>query len=154
VPEYRRPARFAAARSIAGRMAAYPATYWAALRGRGFYERLQTRDGFAPARRFAMWTVAMTSILLVALLVCADNLYSMVTRQPVATHWRDLPGVFLAGIWLALGLLGLIGLALLAVSRFGWRPVQPRAVACSIGLPGCCCLGPGAWRRWLRSRGF
>ena len=129
LPESRRPSPFAAATSTIGRLVSFPRTCWRALWGSGFYDQLQTRDGFPAARRFAIWTSAVTSILLLGLLGGGFGLYSRIVGLPSGWNWRDLPAIFAASIWLALGLMGLIGLAALAVSRFGWRPMHQRSMA-------------------------
>jgi hypothetical protein len=122
LPPWRRPSPFAVGRGFLDRLTAYPRTYWIALRGRGFYDRLATRDGLPAARRFAVWTAVISAISLLVL----NNAILDLLRE---ARWNDPLEMVVAGTWLSLALTGLIGLIALLVSRFGRRPMQRHAIA-------------------------
>jgi hypothetical protein len=129
LPEHRQPSPFAAATSLLARIRAFPRTYWQAFLGKGFYDRLQTRDGLPAARRFAVWTCVISSVLLPALHILAFDLGNRLAGRDPGSPWCGPPEFCMTITWMSLSLLGLIGLAALVVSRFGWRPIHNRAIA-------------------------
>lgn len=133
LPAYRQPSPFAAASSLPARIQAFPRTCWHVLWDKRFYERLATHDGLPPARRFAIWTCAVSAILLLAGHALASDLSYRLAGQDPGNYWDDLPLLCMAVICLGLGLIGLVGLAALAVSRFGWRPIYNRAIVAFYG---------------------
>lgn len=129
LPEHRHPSSFAAARSVMGRLLAFPGTYGAALWGRGFYERLATRNGSVAARRFVVWATAASAVLNVALLIGAWTVCERTGSWLPPMHWGGALGFCIISLYGTLGLLGLTSLVSLLVSRFGYRPLHNRSIA-------------------------
>lgn len=108
LPERRQPSPFAAARSVFGQLLAFPKTYLLTLWGRGFDQCLATRDGLAPARRFAVWTAAVTALALVWLADRGIRFYERKTHIRSWVHVPDLPTFCTTAVWLWLGLLAVM----------------------------------------------
>lgn len=127
MPFHRRDPAFARARTVLRRITGLFATWVAVVFDRGFFKNVTVRNGFAPARRFALWSAVLSGLTAFAVFWAAQAVLLPDAPAPGLSAVQFAQTLLIA--WTAFALLVMIITSLLLQPSL-WRggPFRPAAI--------------------------